>query len=100
MPAKTEKQRKAAGADLARKRAGKPIRTFKGMSEAELGRMASKPKRKKKASNPEPLKPEVRQQAKTPKKPGTKPARYHWRTRPAPKKGTTRPSVMALTTIL
>lgn len=45
MPAKTEKQRKAAGADLARVRAGKKPRTFKGMSKAELRKMASKKKK-------------------------------------------------------
>jgi hypothetical protein len=42
MPAKTEKQRKFMGAELARKRAGKKTRT--GMSEGELEKMASKKK--------------------------------------------------------
>ncbi len=40
MPAKTEKQRKFMGAELARKRAGKETQT--GMSEKELEKMASK----------------------------------------------------------
>jgi len=43
MPARTEKQRKYMGAELARKRAGKKTRT--GMSEKELEKMASKPKK-------------------------------------------------------
>jgi hypothetical protein len=42
MPAKTEKQRKFMGAELARKRAGKKTKT--GMSEKELEKMASKKK--------------------------------------------------------
>ena len=42
MPAKTEKQRKFMGAELARKRAGKKTRTE--MSEKELEKMASKKK--------------------------------------------------------
>ena len=45
MPAKTEKQRRFMGAELERKREGKKTRT--GMSEAELEKMASKPKGKK-----------------------------------------------------
>ena len=50
MPAKTERQRKFMGAELARKRAGKKTRT--GMSEKELEKMAStsrkgKPEHKK-----------------------------------------------------
>lgn len=45
MPARSEKQRKLMGADLARKREGKPTGT--GLSEAELRKMASKPKRRK-----------------------------------------------------
>jgi hypothetical protein len=47
MPAKTEKQRKFMGAELARKREGKKTRT--GMSESELEKMASKPKKSKKS---------------------------------------------------
>jgi hypothetical protein len=43
MPARTEKQRKFMGAELARKRAGKKTRTK--MSEKELEKMASKPKK-------------------------------------------------------
>lgn len=43
MPAKSEKQRKMMGADLARKRAGKPTRT--GMSERQLKDFASKKKK-------------------------------------------------------
>lgn len=46
MPAKTEKQRKFMGAELQRKREGKETRT--DMSEAELEKMASKPKGAKK----------------------------------------------------
>lgn len=42
MPAKTEKQRKFMGAELARKRAGKKTRT--GMSEKKLEEFASKKK--------------------------------------------------------
>ena len=41
MPAKSVVQQEAAGADLARVRAGKRPRTFKGMSEAELRKFAS-----------------------------------------------------------
>jgi hypothetical protein len=48
MPAKTEKQRKFMGAELARKRAGKKTQT--DMSKAELEKMASKPKGSKKKS--------------------------------------------------
>jgi hypothetical protein len=44
MPAKTERQRKFMGAELARKREGKKTQT--GMSEKELEKMASKPKKK------------------------------------------------------
>ncbi len=40
MPAKSEKQRKFMGAELARKRAGKKTQT--GMSEKELEKYASK----------------------------------------------------------
>jgi hypothetical protein len=43
MPAKTEKQRRFMGAELARKRAGKKTQT--GMSEKELEKMASKKKK-------------------------------------------------------
>ena len=46
MPARTEKQRRFMGAELARARAGKKTKT--GMSEKELEKMASKPKKKKK----------------------------------------------------
>jgi hypothetical protein len=47
MPAKSEKQRKLMGADLARQRAGEKTRT--GMSEAQLEEFAKKvPKAKKK----------------------------------------------------
>jgi hypothetical protein len=45
MPARSEKQRKFMGAELQRKREGKKTRT--GMSEKELEKMASKPKKKK-----------------------------------------------------
>jgi hypothetical protein len=45
MPAKSEKQRKFMGAELQRKREGKKTRT--GMSEKELEKMASKPRKKK-----------------------------------------------------
>ena len=44
MPAKSEKQRKFMGAELQRKREGKKTRT--DMSEKELERYASKPKKK------------------------------------------------------
>jgi hypothetical protein len=40
MPAKTERQRKFMGAELARKRAGKKTKT--GMSEKKLKEMAKK----------------------------------------------------------
>jgi hypothetical protein len=43
MPAKSEKQRKFMGAELARKRAGKKTRT--GMSEKQLEDFASKSKK-------------------------------------------------------
>ena len=43
MPAKSEKQRKFMGAELARKRAGKKTRT--GMSENELEKMATRKKK-------------------------------------------------------
>ncbi len=43
MPAKSEKQRKFMGAELARKRAGKKTQT--GMSEKELEKYASKGKK-------------------------------------------------------
>jgi hypothetical protein len=45
MPAKSEKQRKFMGAELQRKREGKKTRT--GMSEKELEKMATKPRKKK-----------------------------------------------------
>jgi hypothetical protein len=44
MPAKTEKQRKFFGADLARKRAGKKTRT--GLSEQKLREHAKKRRRR------------------------------------------------------
>jgi hypothetical protein len=44
MPAKSEKQRKFMGAELARKRAGKKTQT--GMSEKQLEEFASKEKKK------------------------------------------------------
>ena len=47
-PALSEKQRKAAGAELARRRAGKKPKLFVGMSIEELRKMASKPRRPKK----------------------------------------------------
>ena len=50
-PASTERQRKAAGAELGRRRKGKKPRLFVGMSIEELRKMASKPnkpRRKKK----------------------------------------------------
>jgi len=47
MPATTEKQRRAAGAELSRRRKGLKPKTFVGMSLAELRLMASKPKRKR-----------------------------------------------------
>ena len=46
MPAKTERQRRMIGAELARKRAGKKTRTK--MTEAQLRDFAKKPKGKKK----------------------------------------------------
>jgi hypothetical protein len=46
MPAKSEKQRKFMGAELARKRAGKKTQT--GMSEKQLEGFASKEKKGKK----------------------------------------------------
>jgi hypothetical protein len=46
MPAKSEKQRKFMGAELARKRAGKKTQT--GMNEKELEEFASKKKKGKK----------------------------------------------------
>lgn len=42
MPAKTEKQRRAAGADLQRVREGKKPRTFKGASEEQIEHFAKK----------------------------------------------------------
>lgn len=41
MPAKTDKQRRAAGAELSRRREGKKPRSFKSMSRAELRKYAS-----------------------------------------------------------
>lgn len=46
MPAKSEKQRKFMGAELARERAGKKTKT--GMSETQLEDFAKKPKKGKK----------------------------------------------------
>ena len=46
MPAKSAKQRRFMGAELARKRAGKKTRT--GMSEADLEDYARKPAQKRK----------------------------------------------------
>jgi hypothetical protein len=45
MPAKSEKQRKFMGAELARKRSGKKTKT--GMSEEQLEDFAKKKRRKK-----------------------------------------------------
>jgi hypothetical protein len=45
MPAKSEKQRKFMGAELARKRAGKKTKT--GMSESQLSDFAKKRKKRK-----------------------------------------------------
>lgn len=42
MPAVSERQRRAAGAELARRRAGRSPLSFKGMSIAELRKMAGK----------------------------------------------------------
>lgn len=44
MPAKSERQRKAAGADLQRIREGKRPRTFKGASEEQIRDFARKPR--------------------------------------------------------
>lgn len=46
MPAKSTRQRKFMGAELARKRAGKKTKT--GMSESQLRDYARKPKKRKK----------------------------------------------------
>lgn len=46
MPAKSEKQRKFMGAELARKRAGKKTKT--GMSEKQLKDFAKRKKKRKK----------------------------------------------------
>lgn len=43
MPAVSKKQQRLAGAELARKRAGKPTRT--GMSETQLEHLASTPRK-------------------------------------------------------
>lgn len=45
MPAQSEKQRRLAGADLQRKREGKPTRT--GMTTKELEDFAKKPPKKR-----------------------------------------------------
>lgn len=45
MPAKSAKQRRFMGAELSRKREGKPTKT--GMSERQLKEFASKPPAKK-----------------------------------------------------
>ena len=47
MPAKSDRQRKAAGADLQRVREGKKPRTFKGASEAQIEHFAKKKGSKK-----------------------------------------------------
>ena len=47
MPSVSEKQRRAAGADLARVRAGKKARTFKDASIETLREFAMKPKKKR-----------------------------------------------------
>jgi hypothetical protein len=46
MPASSEKQRKAMGAELARRRKGKSPQRFKSMSRKELREFASSVKRK------------------------------------------------------
>jgi hypothetical protein len=46
MPAKSERQRKFMGAELARKRSGKKTKT--GMSEKQLKEYASKKKKRRK----------------------------------------------------
>jgi len=43
MPAQSRSQQQAAGIELARRRAGKKPRRFKGMSEHELEKLASTP---------------------------------------------------------
>ncbi len=50
MPAKTEKQRRFMGAELARKRAGKKTRT--GMNEKQLQEFAQKARKSTKGSRP------------------------------------------------
>ena len=45
MPAKSPRQRRAAGADLERVREGKEPRTFKGVSEEQLKHFAKKVKK-------------------------------------------------------
>jgi hypothetical protein len=45
MPAKSKAQQRAAGADLARVRKGEEPRTFKGVSAAELARIAETPRK-------------------------------------------------------
>jgi hypothetical protein len=54
VPAKSDKQRRFMGAELARKRAGKKTQT--GMTEAQLEEFAKKPKK----SRPVPRKPNPR----------------------------------------
>jgi len=49
VPAKSAKQQRLMGADLARARAGQPTTT--GLSEKKLEEMAQKPKRPKKDKN-------------------------------------------------
>ena len=51
-PAKTEKQRKAAGAELGRRRRGLRPKLFEGMSEEELAKMASKKHRRTRGALP------------------------------------------------
>ena len=45
-PAQTERQRMAAGAELARRRKGLKAKMFVGMSIEELRKMAHRPRRK------------------------------------------------------
>jgi hypothetical protein len=47
MPAVSERQRRAAGAELSRRRSGRSPLAFKGMSIHELRKMASKVKGKR-----------------------------------------------------
>lgn len=49
MPAVSERQRRAAGAELERRRSGRSPLVFKGMSIHELRKMAGSVKRKRRA---------------------------------------------------